>query len=170
MLEFFWWGSVFLPAVPVTAVLLVVRPILLPEYRDPGRPDLASAALSLVAVLSVVWGLKRLVDEGVGVPFGVAIAAGPGLGAAFVLRQRRPADPPIDLDLVRGRVFNGSLTAYAFGIFLAFGLFLFTFQHLQTVALVAAVVALATAVLTAVLFGRGRAAPSETDTSFASDG
>jgi DHA2 family multidrug resistance protein-like MFS transporter len=41
LLEFFWWGSVFLLAVPVMAVLLVLGPILLPEYRDPeaGRLD-----------------------------------------------------------------------------------------------------------------------------------
>ena len=43
LLEFFWWGSVFLLAVPVMALLLVLGPILLPEFRDPdaGRLDLA---------------------------------------------------------------------------------------------------------------------------------
>ena len=35
MLEYFWWGSVFLISVPVMAVLLIVGPKLLPEYRDP---------------------------------------------------------------------------------------------------------------------------------------
>jgi DHA2 family multidrug resistance protein-like MFS transporter len=51
MLEFFWWGSVFLVAVPVMALLLVLGPSLLPEYKDPkaGRLDLASVALSLEA-------------------------------------------------------------------------------------------------------------------------
>jgi MFS transporter, DHA2 family, multidrug resistance protein len=41
----------FLLAVPVMALLLVLRPKFLLEYRDPdaGRPDLASAALSLIA-------------------------------------------------------------------------------------------------------------------------
>src|SRR5690606_332386 len=53
MLEFFWWGSVFLISVPVMAALLVLGPMLLPKYRDPnaGRPDLLSAGMSLVAVL-----------------------------------------------------------------------------------------------------------------------
>ena len=42
MLEFFWWGSVFLLALPVMAALLVLGPRVLPEYRDPdaGRLDL----------------------------------------------------------------------------------------------------------------------------------
>jgi DHA2 family multidrug resistance protein-like MFS transporter len=54
-LESFWWGSVFLLALPVIAALLVLGPIVLPEYRDPdaGRLDLASVVLSLVAVLAV---------------------------------------------------------------------------------------------------------------------
>ena len=35
LLEYFWWGSVFLISVPVMALLLAVGPALLPEYRDP---------------------------------------------------------------------------------------------------------------------------------------
>src|SRR5215210_5340687 len=60
LLEFFWWGSVFLVSVPVMVLLLVLGPSLLPEFRDPqaGRLDLLSAALSLVAVLAVIFGLK----------------------------------------------------------------------------------------------------------------
>jgi MFS transporter, DHA2 family, multidrug resistance protein len=43
MLEHFWWGSVFLLALPVIAVLLIAGPRVLPEYKDPeaGRLDLA---------------------------------------------------------------------------------------------------------------------------------
>ena len=42
MLEYFWWGSVFLLSVPVMVLLLIVGPFLLPEYRDPnaGKLDL----------------------------------------------------------------------------------------------------------------------------------
>jgi MFS transporter, DHA2 family, multidrug resistance protein len=56
LLEFFWWGSVFLIALPVMAMLLVVGPRLLPESRNPdaGRLDLLSAALSIAAVLAVI--------------------------------------------------------------------------------------------------------------------
>src|SRR5919106_1141292 len=36
VLEFFWWGSVFLLGVPVMVLLLVLGPRTLPEYRDPG--------------------------------------------------------------------------------------------------------------------------------------
>src|ERR687898_520284 len=59
-------GSVFLVGVPVMVLLLAVAPSLLPEFRDPeaGRPDLASAALSLAAVLAVIYGLKQAAQDG----------------------------------------------------------------------------------------------------------
>src|SRR5512145_1867116 len=66
LLQYFWWGSVFLIGVPVMVLLLAVGPVLLPEFRDPraGRLDLASAALSLGAVLAAIWGLKRIAEHG----------------------------------------------------------------------------------------------------------
>ncbi len=44
LLEFFWWGSVFVVAVPVMALLLVLGPVLLPEFRDPGQAGWTSSA------------------------------------------------------------------------------------------------------------------------------
>jgi MFS transporter, DHA2 family, multidrug resistance protein len=46
LLEFFWWGSMFLLAVPVMALLLLLGPVLLPEFRDPGPVRLALGALA----------------------------------------------------------------------------------------------------------------------------
>jgi len=68
MLEHFWWGSVFLVGVPVMVLLLVLGPVLLPEFRDPGagRLDLISAALSLAAVLAVICGIKQFAENGLG--------------------------------------------------------------------------------------------------------
>jgi len=135
MLEFFWWGSVFLLAVPVMALLLVLGPILLPEYKDPepGRLDLPSAAMSLVAILAVIYGLKQSVQDGLGLIPLVAIVAGLAIGVAFVLRQRRLADPLIDLRLFSMPEFSGSLAVYTLGILVLFGTFLFLFQYLQLV-------------------------------------
>jgi len=135
LLEFFWWGSVFLLAIPVMGLLLILGPVLLPEFRDPdaGRLDIASAALSLVAVLAVVFGLKQLAQDGPEVlPF-VAIAVGLTLGVLFVWRQSRLADPLIDLRLFRVPAFSASLAVYTLGILVLFGTFLFVFQYLQLV-------------------------------------
>jgi DHA2 family multidrug resistance protein-like MFS transporter len=135
MLEFFWWGSVFLLALPVMALLLVLGPFLLPEYRDPnaGRLDLPSAGLSLVAVLAVIYGLKYLAQDGFNWMPVLSIALGLGLGFAFVRRQTRLADPLIDLRLFRIPQFSGSLAVYTLGILVLFGSFLFIYQYLQLV-------------------------------------
>jgi MFS transporter, DHA2 family, multidrug resistance protein len=135
LLEFYWWGSVFLLAVPVMALLLVLGPVLLPEFRDPeaGRLDLLSAALSLVSVLAVIYGLKQIAQDGVGWLPVLSIAAGLAVGAAFVRRQRELADPLIDLRLFRKPAFSASLAAFALSIFVIAGIFLFIAQYLQLV-------------------------------------
>jgi DHA2 family multidrug resistance protein-like MFS transporter len=135
LLEWFWWGSVFLLALPVMVLLLVLGPWVLPEYRDPaaGRLDLVSAGLSLVAVLAVVFGLKQIAQNGLGPPPVVAVLVGLAVGVGFVRRQLRLADPMIDLRLFRVRAFNASLATNLLGIFIAVGYFLFVAQYLQLV-------------------------------------
>jgi DHA2 family multidrug resistance protein-like MFS transporter len=135
LLEHFAWGSVFLIALPVMALLLLVGPRLLPEYRDPnaGRPDLFSAALSLLAVLSMIFGLKRIAQDGVAIAPLAFIAAGGALAALFVRRQLRLADPLLDLRLFRAPSFTAALATYGLSILFLFGGFLFLPQFLQLV-------------------------------------
>jgi MFS transporter, DHA2 family, multidrug resistance protein len=135
LLQYFWWGSVFLLGVPVMVLLLVLGPVLLPEFRDPhaGRLDVLSAGLSLAAVLSIIYGLKRTAEAGPGWPGLVAVLGGAALGAAFVRRQRRLADPLIDLGLFRQPAFSAALATYTLGTFVAFGAYVFIAQYLQLV-------------------------------------
>ena len=135
LLEYFWWGSVFLLGVPVMVLLLVVGPMLLPEFRDPdaGRLDLASAGLSLAAVLLMIYGLKRIAESGPGWGPAVSILIGLALGVLFLRRQRTLADPLIDLRLFRAPAFSASLAAYMLACFVAFGAYVFIAQYLQLV-------------------------------------
>src|SRR4051812_47892677 len=99
VLEFAWWGSVFLLGVPVMFLTLVLGPRLLPEHREgeAGRIDVSSAALSLAAVLALIYGLKQLAVGG-SLPL-VWVLAGVVAGTLFVRRQQRLDDPLIDLAL-----------------------------------------------------------------------
>jgi MFS transporter, DHA2 family, multidrug resistance protein len=135
MLESFHWGSVFLLAVPVMALLLAIGPRLLPEYKDPepGRLDLASAALSLVAVLAVIYGIKAMAKDGIGFASVGPLVAGLAVGAAFVQRQRRLAAPMIDLGLFRRRAFSLSLGANTLAFAVVFGIEVFVAQYFQLV-------------------------------------
>src|SRR5690606_40270898 len=91
LLEYFWWGAVFLINVPVAAVLLLSAP-LLPAGRGTGagRVDMLSVLLSLGAILAVVFGFQEIADAQAGSggepgwPYAGANAAGPAPGALFV--------------------------------------------------------------------------------------
>jgi len=135
LLEHFWWGSVFLLAVPVMVLLLVIGPRLLPEFRDPeaGRLDLRSAVMSLAAVLAVIYGLKQLAQDGLGWPPALSILAGLAIGVVFVRRQRMLADPLLDLRLFRVPAFRAALATNTLGFFIVFGAELFIAQYLQLV-------------------------------------
>ncbi|MFF2088435.1 MFS transporter [Nocardia sp. NPDC058176] len=135
MLENFWWGSVFLVAVPAMVLLLASGPVLLPEYKDPnpGKLDLLSALLSLLAVMSVIYGIKELAKDGWSIEAAGVLAAGLALGTVFVLRQRRLTDPLIDLRLFGNVRFSGSLVALMIAMLAMGGLFLLLAQYLQLV-------------------------------------
>jgi DHA2 family multidrug resistance protein-like MFS transporter len=135
LLEHYWWGSVFLVGVPVMVLLLILGPLLLPEFKDPdaGRIDLVSATLSLTAVLATIYGIKHIAEHGAGWRAVIAILAGIGIGAVFMRRQRHLADPMLDLRLFRNAVFSASLAINVLGFLFLFGSFLFIAQYLQLV-------------------------------------
>ncbi|HEX6605466.1 MAG TPA: MFS transporter, partial [Chloroflexia bacterium] len=135
LLEHFWWGSVFLMALPVMALLLVLGPRVLPEFSDPaaGRLDLRSAAMSLVAMLGVIYGLKEIAQHGLELVPALSIVVGVGVGVAFVRRQLALADPMIDVRLFRIPSFSAALATNVLGVFVVVGYFLFIAQYLQLV-------------------------------------
>jgi DHA2 family multidrug resistance protein-like MFS transporter len=135
MLEFFWWGSVFLLALPVMGALLILGPRVLPEYRDPnaGRLDPLSAAMAIVAVLAVIFGLKQIAQDGLGVLPVAAVVGGLVIAVVWVRRQQRLDDPMIDVRLFGSRAFSAALTVNFVAVFVAFGFFLFVAQYLQLV-------------------------------------
>jgi MFS transporter, DHA2 family, multidrug resistance protein len=135
LLETFWWGSAFLLGVPFMILLLVVGPVLLPEYRDEnaGRLDLTSVALSLVAVLPVIYGLKELARAGVTGGAVAAVAAGVAFGVVFARRQRKLTNPLLDLRLFANRSFTASLGVNLLGGIVMAGVSLVATLYLQVV-------------------------------------
>jgi DHA2 family multidrug resistance protein-like MFS transporter len=135
LLEHFWWGSVFLINTPAMVLLLVLAPVLLPEFKAPaaGRFDLLGSVLSLAAVLPVIWGIKELAAHGTSVAPVVAIVAGIVFGVVFVRRQQTAAHPMIELTMFRNRAFSGSLAANTIGTLALVGNAIFMTQYLQLV-------------------------------------
>jgi DHA2 family multidrug resistance protein-like MFS transporter len=135
LLQHFWWGSVFLVAVPAMVVLVVAGPVLLPEFRGDhaGRLDLASVGLSLMAVLLIVYGIKQLAIERAPTAPMVALAAGVAIGWLFVRRQLRLETPLLDVRLLRNRPFTAVLVALVFAGVAMAGTGLLVTQYLQSV-------------------------------------
>jgi len=135
LLEHFHWGSVFLINVPIMVIVVVGGIFLLPESRNPtgARLDLASAGLSIAAIIPIVYAIKHTVSSGVDAQSVVAVLVGVFAGWAFITRQRRLTHPLIDVELFRRPAFSGAVAANTVSIFAFVGLLFFFSQYLQLV-------------------------------------
>ncbi|MET8873650.1 MFS transporter [Nocardia sp. NPDC004604] len=135
LLEHYWWGSVFLVNLPVMLVLLAVGPVLIPESRDPrpGPFDLPSAALSMLALVPVVYAVKESAAHGINVRLSVIGAIGVLAGVLFVRRQRGLAHPMIDLKLFALPRFRTAVLTNLLAVFALAGVLFSGSQYLQLV-------------------------------------
>lgn len=135
LLERFWWGSVFLLAVPVLVLMLVITPAVVPESRDgdPGPVDIASIVLSIATMLPVVYAIKNLAKGGPLLITVTATVIGIAAGIAFVARQLQRRRPMLDVRLFTVRAFTGAVLVNLLAIFSLVGFLFFVSQHLQLV-------------------------------------
>jgi EmrB/QacA subfamily drug resistance transporter len=118
LLAVFGWRSVFWFTPIVGAFVLAGALIVLPEFRGPAGPrsfDLAGAALGGVGLLGLLLGVSRGESWGFASPATIACLVAGGVGLwLFVLRERRAADPLLNLALLRLRsVTASSIAAWA---------------------------------------------------------
>jgi DHA2 family multidrug resistance protein-like MFS transporter len=133
LLEHFWWGSVFLINVPVMLVVVVAGLILLPESKDPdpGRFDIRSAALSMLAIVPIIYAITHITGTGLTPLIAACVLVGLCGGILFVRRQRGLASPMIDVELFRSPAFSGAVATNVVAIFALSGLMFFFSQYLQ---------------------------------------
>ncbi|MBF3094528.1 MFS transporter, partial [Pseudomonas aeruginosa] len=102
LLEFFWWGSVFLINVPVVVVALLLALPAIPACGGQSRRpwDALGSLQVMFGLVGVVYAIKELSTRAP--DFGLAVLA--ALGGMlclylFVRRQRRAREPMIDFAL-----------------------------------------------------------------------
>jgi DHA2 family multidrug resistance protein-like MFS transporter len=135
LLEYFWWGAVFLINVPIMVVLLIAAPLLVVESKHP-RPtrfDLLGAATALVAILSLVFAMKHVARYGLDLTAGGSALVGVAAAAMFVSRQHRAQQPLVDLMLFRTRPFSAAIGINTIGAGVMSGLGALVFPFLQIV-------------------------------------
>ncbi|MFK0246307.1 MFS transporter [Amycolatopsis azurea] len=136
LLQVFWWGSVFLVAVPVMALVVLLGRAVLPESRAtaPDKVDLPSVVLSVTTMIALVYALKELVAGGLGVVAVSTLLLGAVAGIVFVRRQRAIPNPLVAPGLFASRVFRAALALLTIGIFTITSVNFLVPQFLQTAA------------------------------------
>jgi EmrB/QacA subfamily drug resistance transporter len=136
LIEVSSWPAVFWVNVPVILAALGLGAVLVPESRDPapGRLDVQGVVLSVAALGTFVWSVIEAPERGWTDGLVLAgLAAAVVLGALFVRRQRRAANPLLDLGLFRRPAFSIGSLAISTGFFALFGMLFLVAQYLQFV-------------------------------------
>lgn len=135
LLEVFWWGSVFLINVPVIILIVGLGSWLLKESKNPTRVplDFASAALSVLAIVPLVYVLKQAFTGELSWLSIVLTALSILSMVLFVRRQRQTEHPLVDLSLFKIPAFSGAVLSNTLTIFAFFGVLFFFSQYLQLV-------------------------------------
>jgi EmrB/QacA subfamily drug resistance transporter len=137
LLDHFWWGSVFLINVPVTAAGAIAAAILVPESRNPeaGRIDYVGVLLSIAGLVLLVYGIVQGGDTASWLHLGVLgpIVGGLAILAIFAWYEARIQHPSLDVRLFRDRRLSASVGAIALAFFGMGGVFFFTSFYLQNV-------------------------------------
>ncbi|WP_245177156.1 MFS transporter [Geodermatophilus sp. DF01_2] len=137
VLEHFWWGAIFLIAVPVAVLGIVGTLLVVPESRDPfpGRLDVPGVLLSIFALAGVVYGIIHggsgagWTSPGVLVP----LLGGLVLLVLFLWLQRRSAHPALDVTLFRNPAFSAAAAALGLNFFALMGATFYLVYYLQGV-------------------------------------
>ncbi|TDO92377.1 MFS transporter [Enemella evansiae] len=116
LIEYFWWGAVFLVNVPAAIIFLAIAPWALPEFRDdePVRLDPPSIVLSVVAIMGVIYGIQQAAEGSPEAQHVVIAVIGLAAGYLFIRRQRRIDQPLLDLTLFNASHVRVTLIALFF--------------------------------------------------------
>jgi len=137
LLDHFWWGSVFLINVPLTAVGVIAITLLVPESKSPSpaRIDYLGVLLSIAGLVLLVYGIIRGGDAGSWLERGVIgpVAAGIAILAVFCLHETRTGHPSLDVRLFRDPRLSAAAAAIALNFFAMAGVYFFMGFYLQNV-------------------------------------
>jgi predicted MFS family arabinose efflux permease len=135
--QYWYWGGVFLVNVPLGAAAVVVGLIVIAPSHDQRRSrslGLPGVTLSLIGLLGISYALISLNTESWhSTPVIIAFAGAMAAWLAFVLVERKMADPLIHTEMFRDPVYTGGAVAIFFWAFAVSATSLFISLYLQTV-------------------------------------
>ena len=132
--EWLSWRVGFFINLPIgLAMLLAARRFIAESPRSQGRFDVAGAAASTIGMSALVYGLIRSAGAGWGDAVTQGALAAGVLLAAFILIERRAAQPVMPLRLFADGQRNAAYAARVLFLGAMIGFFFFTTQFLQVV-------------------------------------
>lgn len=136
LLEYFWWGSVFLVNVPIVLIVIPFAWKLIPDRGgNPDRPcDLLGSAQIMFGLVGVIYALKELSKPVSSMPaLLIAAAVGVLFLTLFTRRQKKAAHPMIDFSLFRNPAFSSGVAVAIISMIALIGVELVLTQRLQLV-------------------------------------
>jgi EmrB/QacA subfamily drug resistance transporter len=137
LLNHFWWGSVFLINVPLTAVGVAAIMLIVPESKSPspGRIDYLGVLLSIAGLVLVVYGIIQGGDTGSWLRGDVLVPVVGGLAvlAGFGWYESRISNPSLDVRLFRDPRLSSAAAAIALVFFAMAGVYFFISFYMQNV-------------------------------------
>jgi EmrB/QacA subfamily drug resistance transporter len=129
------WRAGFFVNVPIGAAMIILAPKFLPETgRANGRFDVAGALSATLGVGALVFGIINTAEAGWNSPVTAsAVSAGVVLLIAFVLIERKAAQPIMPLRLFASRRRTGAYMARFLYLGAMIAFFFFTTQFMQEV-------------------------------------
>ena len=136
LLEYFWWGSVFLINVPIVLVALVLGVMLIPAH--PGnshkRWDLWGSVQVMIGLIGIAYAIKELGKRAPSfATAAVVFAIGLAFMVWFVRRQRHKAQPMIDFKIFDNPGFTAAVASAMVATTALIGMELVFTQRLQLV-------------------------------------
>jgi EmrB/QacA subfamily drug resistance transporter len=137
LLDHFWWGSVFLINVPLTAAGVAAIMLIVPESKspNPGKIDHLGVLLSIAGLVLVVYGIIQGGDTGSWIRLDVLgpVAAGLAVLAGFGWYEMRIDNPSLDVRLFRDPRLSSAVAAIALVFFAMAGVYFFISFYMQNV-------------------------------------
>ena len=136
LLAHFYWGSVFLVNVPIVIFALAAGFFLIPTSKDPSnaRLDGVGACLSIIGLVSLVYGIIEAPQDGWGSPKILgAFALAAGVLAVFAWWEAHVEHPMLDVQFFKNPRFTAASSGITLIFFAMFGSMFLMTQYFQFV-------------------------------------
>lgn len=137
LLEWFWWGSVFLVNVPFVLISLIgtIIFVALDKANTSAKWDLLSSVQFMVGLTGIVMLIKEVTKQSPDmVILSVAIGASLIGMITFIYRQNNLKSPLLDLSIFKNHALLAGVMSAAFSMFAIAGMQLLVTQRFQLIA------------------------------------